>query len=204
MELSRKVSLGGIMDQLRIRIDDVLVHSKEWNADERFAQVTRWLEKTPLIRHVPTILVQDIKEYPKTLDLVIEKTKEGKMFPELHGLTHIDYNKLDEVVVRQHLEKSVDWFEKNLGFKPKVWATPWGAEGEKLTKVAGEFGMIVEGVGSCVSPGQWLAEARKHSILSMEHTVMDHWWTRGLRLLRIAHVLSYGSYAEAAKNEDIF
>jgi len=188
------------MNQLRIRIDDVLVHSKGHNPDEKFAQVVRWLEQSPLIHHVPTILVKDIQDYPASVDLIIEKTKEGKMFPELHGWTHIDYGKLNETEIAQHLFKSVDWFEKTLGYAPKVWATPWGAESEKLTKVAYSFGLTVEGVGQTIPPGQWLAEARRYKTLPMDRTVMDHWWQRGLKLLRIATVLEYGSVVEAVKN----
>jgi predicted deacetylase len=184
---------------LRIRIDDVLVHSKGYNPDDRFAQISRWLEQCPRIKQDPTILVKDIQAYPTTVEAIRQKVQEGKMFPELHGWEHVDYNKLDDLEVARHLFKSMDWFEKTLHVTPKIWATPWGAESERLSKIASSFDLKVEGVGATIAPGQWLAEARKQKNMIMDQTVMDHWWQRGLRLLRIATVINCGSYEEAAK-----
>ena len=184
---------------LRIRIDDVLVKESSCRKDpqKRFAQICRWLEQTPHIKHVPTILVEDIQKYPETIELIKLKTSQGKMFPELHGWEHVDYNKLTETEIAKHLFKSIRWFENMLGIRPTIWATPWGAEGEKLSILAGDFGLTVEGVASCWDPGKWLNETSKQDSPIMGVTVMDHWWTTGLRLLRISAVVQHNSFSLA-------
>lgn len=193
------------MQQLRIRIDDVLLKdsSFEGNPEARVRKISRWLNKSSKILHVPTILVKDIQSFPSIIDFIVKETYEKRMFPALHGWEHVDYNKLSEAEIAKHLDRSVQWFEKTLGFRPSLWATPWGAESSKLSKVASDFGMIVEGVGSCIGPAQWLNQSKSGN-LDLSVTVMEHWWKKGSRLLRIAHVLNYGSYEEAARNEDVF
>lgn len=194
------------MSKLRIRIDDVMVNSNTYKDPEtRFEQITRWLEKSDKILHVPTILVKDIQNYPGTIELIKEKIKNKTMAPELHGWEHVDYNKLEEHDIAKHLFKSIQWFENTLEIRPKVWATPWGAESEKLTKVSFAFGLSVEGTKHCWDPAGWLTQARRTKSLPIGVTVMDHWWTRGLRLQRIALCLEYGSFEKAKKERpDVF
>ena len=184
---------------LRIRIDDVLSANSSCRKDpeKRFAQISRWLAQTDKIIHVPTILVTDIQKYPATIEAIRQQVQDGKIFPELHGWEHVDYNKLDDLEIARHLFKSMDWFEKTLGFKPTIWATPWGAESERLSKIGRSFGLKVEGVGACWEPGQWLSEARRLDTPPMGMTVMDHWWNSGLKLLRISAVIQANSYQEA-------
>lgn len=191
---------------LRIRVDDVLVKNSSFvgSPQKRFKQISRWLEQSNHIIHVPTILVKDIQHYPDTVEFIKIKITENKMFPELHGWDHVDYNKLDEKSIHEHLDKSMNWFNDTLKFLPKVWATPWGAESEKLTKLASQYNLIVEGTGQCIEPAHWLRLAREHNVLRTDITVMEHWWNRGLRLLRIAHVMNYGSYETARQHEEIF
>lgn len=197
---------------LRIRIDDVLVANSTCRkpAEKRFAQICRWLEQTPQIQHVPTILVKDIQAYPTTVEAIRQKAQEGKMCPALHGWEHVDYNKLDDLEVARHLFKSMDWFEKTLQVTPKIWATPWGAESERLSKIARSFDLKVEGVGDCWTPGDWLREAQSGQLCKEEYvptniTVMEHWWTSGLKLLRISAVVQAGSFrAAVAAREDLW
>lgn len=186
---------------LRIRIDDVLTENSSCRKDpeKRFAQICRWLEQTDKIQHVPTILVRGIQKYPATVEALYQKVQEGRVFPELHGWDHIDYNNLDDTEVARHLFKSVDWFEKTLKFKPTVWATPWGAESERLSKIGRSFGLTVEGVKDCWTPGDWLREAKKLDTPPTNLTVMEHWWVSGLKLLRISAVVQAGSFTGAVE-----
>lgn len=184
--------------QLRVRIDDVLINgSGTKDPEKRFAQITRWLEQTPLIEHVPTILVEDIQKYPNTIKLIQEKTKEGKMFPQLHGWQHVGYGELPEKEIIAHLEKCFEWFNTTLGYSPTIWATPWGGENEKLDKIADIFGMKVEGVKNCYDPGRWLRETEQQNSPLFNVTVMEHWWVSGLKLLRISNVIQHRGYKEA-------
>ena len=77
-----------------LRDDDVLVSSSSSQGLKRFKQIHNWVAEVPGILHIPTILVTEIQQFPEGIEFVREETAKGKMRPELHGLEHIDYNKL--------------------------------------------------------------------------------------------------------------
>jgi len=196
---------GGMASRIRIRIDDVLKESSAWGGnrgpEERFAQVCRWVSQAD-VDFVPTILCLDIQRYPSTIEAIKHSTLSGRMAPAIHGWEHIDYNSLSEIDIRSHLKKCMDWFHDYLWYEPTVWCTPWGAESEKLTAVASEFKLIVEGTGAQVEPGKWLEKARGGILYP---NIMWHWWERGQKLLKVVQVIKYGSYDSAVENrEDLF
>jgi peptidoglycan/xylan/chitin deacetylase (PgdA/CDA1 family) len=187
-----------------LRNDDILIHSNEWKSStERFKKNHRWILECPEeILHVPAILVKDIQAFPECIEYIKEETAEGRMSPELHGWTHIDYKKLDKDETRKHLSDCVEWFDKTLNHKPKIFATPWGAKSNAIEEVAAEFDMIVQGAQEpdVVELNPAMKMVRNVPDWRPDNnTVMNHWWHRGNRLLRFILTIKYGSWTEAER-----
>jgi peptidoglycan/xylan/chitin deacetylase (PgdA/CDA1 family) len=186
---------------VRIRIDDVMWDSSEYPSREKairqFTKIHRWTTQTSLVTHIPTILVEDIQKYPEVITLVEQETKEGRMSPELHGYHHIDYCSQPEDVIEEHLEKSFKWFRETLDIEPTIWCTPWGGTNKKIEDIAKKHHLTVETTHNTVSPGIAVKVMKRNPAGMFGHTIMDHWWKRGLQLLRVVDILKYGSYEEA-------
>jgi len=191
---------------IRIRIDDVMCDSSQYSkgrdkAIARFEQMHRWFTQAPnKILHVPTIIVKDIQEYPETICLLKREVKQMRMFPQIHGYEHLDYNKLTEEEIKNHLELCIEWFQDVLEFHPTIWITPWGSESEMLSRVARSLFLQVEGVRHCITPGVAVKVAKEKGIDALNgRTVMEHWWKKGLNLLRLSDIARLGSYEAAVK-----
>jgi hypothetical protein len=200
---------GKIM--LTVRIDDILGTSSQWqgrrNPPYRFAQISRWLAQTENITHMPTIVVQEIKSWPETINLIRDEAAEGRMSPQIHGWQHIDYNKLGEAEIERHLDQCLEWFSRELSYRPCIWATPWGAESPKLTHCASKFSLEIQGVKKVATPGGFIEWSKTHNVNDWDSSIpaFCHWWNRGNRLLKIVEIVKYGSYREATKQRpDLF
>lgn len=154
--------------------------------------------------HMPTILVTETDEhFPQIIPWLEEETKEGRMSPQIHGYAHVDYNKLSPEEIREHLEKCLTWFDEHLQFQPTIWATPWGATSDKISKAAREFSLTVQGVTEVVAPDAALRAVQQLGISCLHgEVIMEHWWQKGLRILRLVECLKYGSYEAARKARD--
>ena len=189
---------------IRVRIDDVFVDSSAFTDEKaiaRFKQIHRWIIQVPdKAIHIPTILVTEIQNYPEVIKFVKEETAEGRMSPQLHGFEHIDYAKLPESEIKDHLEKSIEWMDKNLDVQPTTWCTPWGGYNQTMQNAADACYLTVETTGGTLSPGKAVKTATDHGpdVLIRNHrTIMAHWWERGLQILRLVEIVKYGSYTEA-------
>jgi hypothetical protein len=195
-----------IDDKIIMRNDDILRFSKgHKDPAAKFAKYHRWmLEGLEVFKHVPTILVREIQQFPETVAYIKKEAAEGRMFPELHGYEHVDYAALPEKEVEEHLEKSIEWMEKALGILPKRFYTPWGADANNpvISTVSSKFGLIPIDVSKVVMLGQAQELVRENSIeFSYQHLkgreILTHWWQRGLRVPRIVKSFKYGSWEEA-------
>ena len=193
---------------IRVRDDDVLLHSSDWNRKgsfHRFNRVHSWISEFPEhFIHIPTILVTEIQKYPECIEFVRKETAAGNMIPEIHGLEHIDYGKLSYSEITDHLEQCIEWFDSNLNWKPTKFYTPWGAMSNDIMNASNQLGIKAVGVDTKLTLENYtkrLGNGEPISILDGQEIFM-HWWSRGIRLKRVAMAVSHGSWAAAAVAED--
>lgn len=198
---------------LIVRIDDVLVHSGKRGSFQgrefaRFKQIHGWLSAAPkIIEHRPAVLVKEIQAFPEAIEFVKDETKHGRMVPVLHGLEHIDYGRMPKAAIKYHLERSLEWFDSALEFRPTIFATPWGADSPAIRDACAEVGMVAETTRGTLTPAEVCAHLRKGtSFFELNGAViLEHWWQKGLRLWRIAQAAKHGSWEAAAEvNGDAF
>ena len=193
-----------------IRDDDVLVPSKSTvHPFEKFRKFHSWLCESPRLLHIPTILVTEIQQFPEAVEFVRAESAEGRMKPQLHGYQHIDYGKLAKEEIREHLERSLEWWEGNIGGPCfDKWYTPWGANSVTIREAADEFKLQIVDCSQLILLEKALAQMKKRGGPAIvngyeERELFWHWWQQGLRPLRLAMVTKYGSWerAESARPE---
>lgn len=190
-------------NKIRVRDDDVLIGSSSWdNSLGRFQQVHNWCLRSPLVIHVPSILVTEIQQFPEAIEYIKAETKRNKMEPQIHGLSHIDYAKLPIEEVKEHLKICKDWINNNMDYLPTKWYTPWGANAahlydaaqeehlelidcSNLLKLNGRFGVI-----------QALKEGHDPIRFLLGKEIFMHWWEGGQRLNRVMSAIINGFYQE--------
>lgn len=200
------------IEMIRIRVDDVMWESSNfkggrYKAISRVKQIHRWLMQKPdIFIHVPTIVVDQMNNWPEITKFLQEEVKENRIFPQIHGYSHVDYNSLPDEEVYNHLREAIKWFDSTLGFYPSVWATPWGAESRRLRDIARTFNLTVEGVKKVIDPGAAVQLALQHGSVGCLYgkTIFTHWWNRGLNLLRLVEIAKYGAEEAREKRKDLF
>jgi peptidoglycan/xylan/chitin deacetylase (PgdA/CDA1 family) len=122
---------GGLLGMIYVRDDDVLLkRMAHKDAHAEFMNVHDIIEKYGYI-HCPAILTKDIEEFPQTIAAIKQKTAEGKMIPQLHGSSHIDYANLTETELVRDYNECQEWFLTHLGVRYTKHYTPWGAGGRR-------------------------------------------------------------------------
>ena len=189
---------------IRVRVDDVMWASSGWGRDQairRYKNRCNWLKKDPEnISHVAAIIVKDIQDYPETIELLKEGLAENTLSPQLHCWEHIDYDKLTEQEITEHLEQALNWFSTTLHFQPTIWITPWGSTGTTaMHNVAARLHLEIESTRFCIEPPHAAKLSIEHGSTAILHgqTIMDHWWKRGNHIPRIVEISRHGSYAAA-------
>ncbi len=202
--------------KIRVRDDDVLLGSSS-KGDEfkKFKMVHEWICEVPdTLIHVPTILVTEIQEFPKCIEYIREETAEGRMLPEIHGLSHKDYADLSEKEIVAELNVCRDWIDYKFGHEATKLYSPWGAGAdergahikpaaastgielvtcENIHKLDGRYGVVQE-----------LKNGRDISYLE-DDEIFLHWWQNVTRLKRIVEVIKFGSWESAkAANKKLF
>ena len=196
---------------IRVRDDDVLLSSSSYSCElGRLQQIHEWICEVPdQFIHVPTILVTEIQEFPKAIEWIRQETIEGRMLPEIHGLSHKDYAELTEKEIQSELVECAEWIYRQFGHIVTKFYSPWGAGAdtrgahikpaadavgiklvtcENITKMNGRYGIIQE-----------LMNGRDLSFWDGQEILM-HWWEGGCRLKRIVEVAKHGSWEEAKKH----
>jgi len=196
------------MNKIRVRDDDVLL-SSSGGGDEfgRFKQVHEWLCEVPdVFIHVPAILVTEIKSFPECIAYIKKETEEGRMLPEIHGLSHKDYAALTTKEIQNELNYCRDWISSQFGNEPTRFYTPWGAgadvRGAHIGPAAKEIGLqmvtcerinkLQGRYGVC----QHLKDGKELSYFAGGEIFM-HWWEGGSRLKRVVEVAKHGSWENA-------
>lgn len=191
---------------IEIRDDDVLVPSRSWKDPfGRFKQLHEWIKDSNNIIHVPTIVVNSIKEFPECISYIKEETAIGRMRPEIHGLDHIDYKKLPKALIMDHLNSCKDFIYTEFHHTATQWYTPWGANASHLYEAAHACDLelidcshriILEG------PTGLLKQLENGIDISTMDSlqIFLHWWGGGSRLARFCAVSKYGNWEEAKKN----
>ena len=192
---------------IRVRNDDVVRESRDWTGREvdRVKRIHSWISEFPDdFIHVPTIVVNDIKQFPEGIDFVVEETKEGRMAPEIHGLEHVDYCALSEKKIVDDLSECLEWFNKTLSIVPTRFYTPWGGMNTKCTSAAASVGLQAIGVDTNWSLEAVCARLGRGGLVEDLHgqEIFMHWWNRGIRLKRVAMAVKYGSWAAAKVAEE--
>jgi peptidoglycan/xylan/chitin deacetylase (PgdA/CDA1 family) len=166
--------------------------------------------------HVPTICLLEIQEFPEAIEWIRQETQEGRMLPEIHGLSHKDYAKLTEKEIVAELNVCRDWIYHQFGHEATKFYSPWGAgfnaagahirpaaestgieliTCEQINKLQGRYGVCQE-----------LADGRDISYIhNFGGEIFMHWWEGGSRLKRVVETIKHGSWAEAKKaNRKLF
>jgi len=180
---------------IRLRIDDVMVKSEAWDkerSENRFKTIQQWVnEAGGSVIHIPTILVGEIQDFPNTVEFIKEETARYRMFPEIHGWAHINYDEVDEDEIDRHLNFCLEWFRDVLNIRPGIWCLPWGGEGlPHVHSAANRAGLVVESVSHCISPTEALQKLETEGIDQFNYTILDHWWSKGNAIQRICKMVS--------------
>lgn len=192
---------------VRVRVDDVLISSSDPKMKGRefhqFKKYHNWIQIAPNhLFHTPAILVKEIQQFPEAIKFIKEELTQGRLFPILHGLEHVDYGKMKQTEIEAHLDEALSWMEKTFEVSPTIFAVPWGARSDEIEKAARKFSLEVEGVdGPVLDVSVAHSLVRDAGVASLRgRVILCHSWERGLRLYRIAQSFKYGSYQEAAKH----
>lgn len=172
------------MRTIIIRDDDVFPETKNKFAEyfKTFVEVHESIASCPRMVHVPTLIVRDLQNYPEAVRYIKSQTENGTMQPELHGLTHDDYGAKDIETVIAHVAEARGWFLSNLGFPPKRWYTPWGANQPHLHEAAKQFDIEIQNSAAFLKfrgrygVKQLMSENRPASFFYDKQIVM-HWWS---------------------------
>jgi hypothetical protein len=202
---------------IRVRNDDVLIPSSSYNSElGRLKQIHEWICEVPdTLIHVPTILVTEIQEFPECIEWIRQETQEGRMLPEIHGLSHKDYASLSEGEIASELTECREWIWQTFGVVANKFYSPWGAGAdargahirpaaksvgielvtcENISKLCGRYGVVQE-----------LMDGRDISYLGDDGEIFMHWWEGGCRLKRVVEVIKHGGWEEAKKaNRKLF
>lgn len=190
---------------IRVRTDDVLVHSDAMQGHEfeKWRKHHHWVLEAPdNFFHTAAILCSEIQDFPEAIAYIQKESAEKRLTLDLHGWQHIDYGKIPQAEIEEHLEKSFEFFYKTFNCLPFRWCTPWGANSEGIRKAARKYSLIVEGVHDpVIDQGQavGLVQQNNGTSILLGKTVMVHWFERGLKLWRIVQAAKYGSWEAAVK-----
>jgi peptidoglycan/xylan/chitin deacetylase (PgdA/CDA1 family) len=188
-------------------MDDVLVHSEPMKDLEfqKFRKHHQWcLEAPKLFYPIAAVLCKEIQDFPDAIAYIRSQLDEHKLFVDLHGWEHIDYTKLTQEQVEEHLEKSFDFMLNTFNCLPIRWAPPWGGISEAMQQACRKYSLTLEGVTNpVIDQGDAVAMVKKHGTIEclQGKIIMVHWFERGLKLYRIIKTGVHGTWEEAAKAE---
>ena len=179
--------------KIRIRNDDVLVHSRSFSGREfgRFKGFHNIIQMDPRhFEHVVAILTTEIQDFPECIEYIKTETAAGRIFPEVHGLRHIDYAALSYNEVVEELRTAVSSIENMFSYRPSKWYSPWGAGADKrgahLASAAKAAGLTLVTCVGVIQPSALVADVRAVRAGNMDKLdlyakwegkeILRHWW----------------------------
>lgn len=184
----------------RVRFDDILWESSDPKMRgrelQKFQKHIAWCSALKVTLS-PAILCQEIEKFPEGIAYIKEKIQsDERFFPDLHGWDHGPYGDRTQAEIEEHLEQAFTWFETNLEVTPHRWVTPHGANSYPIQAAARKFGLTVEDTKYPVidqkEADTKIRETRTAACLD-DRVIMVHYWERGLRLLRVARIIEFGT-----------
>jgi hypothetical protein len=168
---------------IRIRDDDVLMYKGDWKDPyKRFREVHDLILNYDEVIHVPAVITNDILVFPDAIRFIREETLEGRMNPEWHGMYHIDYAKVKEDKIIEHIEdgqfKFKSWFDKNF----TKFYTPWGANSNNIVSACSKCGIDMidcSAMVRCVHINK-----NPEIFYGKDIEILIHWWEGKDRLRR--------------------
>jgi len=179
--------------RIRIRNDDVLVHSsgfdgREFKRFKGFHEVV--CQDTEHFMHVPAILATEIQEFPECIEFIKIETAGRRMFPEIHGWQHKDYAKLSSAEVTNELLLAKQFVQDTFKCFPTIWYSPHGAgadhAGAHLTEAALAAGLTLVTCVNRILPARIVEDVRavKAGTSTVEQLaskwagkeILRHWW----------------------------
>ena len=153
--------------RIRIRDDDILVSSSSFPGKEfdRFRGFHNTVKEDPKhFVHVLAILATEIQAFPECIDYIREETAAGHMYPEVHGLHHIDYASLPYNEVVTQLTEAKQFIINEFNYVPTLWYSPWGAgadeRGAHLRQAALDAGLNLVTCEGMIEPSAMLYDVR--------------------------------------------
>jgi peptidoglycan/xylan/chitin deacetylase (PgdA/CDA1 family) len=167
--------------KIRIRDDDVLLHSTRWpDAFKRFKGFHNLvLQDQEHFIHVAAVLITEIQDYPEAIELIRNEAKEDRIEPQIHGLKHIDYGKLTMIEAIEHLQECQLAFEAWEFPQPTLWYTPWGATQPHLHESAKICGLTLIDTSNALHPGPSRDYLKAHPTeldVWQGKEILRHWW----------------------------
>jgi len=191
-------------NRIRIRDDDVLVHSSSFpNKEfERFKGFHNMVKENPKhFMHVLAVLTTEIQAFPECIEYIKKETAAGTMYPEVHGLHHIDYANLSFEEVTNQLSEAKAFIIDKFNYVPTIWYSPWGAgadaRGAHLRPAALEAGLNLVTCQGMIQPSKLIHEIRETAydpeakvelIKRWEgKEILRHWWEGSGALMESIH-----------------
>lgn len=172
---------------------------------EKWKKHHQWvLEGPDYFFHTAAILCSEIQDFPVAIDYIKDEVAAGRLSLDLHGWEHIDYAKLTQEAIEEHLEKSFEFFLKTFNCLPFRWCTPWGGVSNNVNRAARKYSLVVEGTSDPVIDQSIAVNVVKqyNTIEPLRgKTIMVHWFERGLKLYRMIQTAKYGSWSDAAEKD---
>jgi hypothetical protein len=167
---------------VRVRDDDVLIHSSKHDPVYRFKKVHEIIVNGGGL-HVPAILITEIQDFPEAIEFIGVETQAGRMEPQWHGWEHVDYAyKTEEEIVSDIIMSQIQfraWFDCEF----TKFYTPWGASAAHIKKACDRLNVEMIDCSDlirCVHINRKLKEFDRNNL-----EIMIHWW-EGVRRLRNA------------------
>lgn len=176
-----------VNQMIYVRDDDVLLkRMAHTDAAGEFVNVHNIIEKYGYT-HCPALLTNDLNEFPEVIEFIRYKTQQGKMIPQLHGSSHIDYAKLSVKEIQEDYRRCQDWFLSNIGVRFTKHYTPWGAGGRRkdgtpmvngthIAPTANAMGISVVDMYKPLDPRHILSDTETSFSKYDGRTIVIHWW----------------------------
>lgn len=161
---------------IRVRDDDVLVHSSGFNDEEvvkRFKRVHQIIVDGGGL-HVPAILTLEIQDFQEVLPFILEETLAGRMEPQWHGWEHVDYAKLTEDQIVEEIIMSQIGFREWFDCEFTKFYTPWGANAKHIKKACDRSNVEMVDCSNLIRCVHVNREPEKFKGKDIE--IMIHWW----------------------------